>query len=545
MSAARNRGIPSTRGAMETALALVAPTLRLTATLGLAVAYALGLLSPAPAGAQAVEVYPDAPEELVRLVDDAASEYLVTEKLAAQGRKVRPDDALEQAWLEMVFYAIADALTRDAIKGRSVRDVERLEYQAETARTDKQIGSPPSAKGSTSLAEKPGLPLLLGLAIEHGAVQRSVSGSAVNLSTSTYALMNIFATGETTPDDIWRRIGGSVSIPLSNDKSGANLSQVTEWSVRVQVLGSRDPTNAAFTRLWRTKIAAPSTRRLVELTGALQAVLSGNPQLTGVRDNLLARIKATVGDIRADHSRTENDSVARAEIRQVMLRALRDSIYEPVRTNLSARLRAGAATSHPRFEIDPATIRSVTETLIPRLVQAQAEENLNIAEVSRLLDRVKEPAVLSLEYTDHRDTPNRYSEAKLLYERHVKPVDVVLNAASSFYAHPNAALGQESLRDYSVAFSLEARRANPFRRDANDLSDALISLSARFQHLEESSAGIAVVQLKGELPIAGGMMLPLSMTYANRAELIDESEVRINFGFTIDTDKLFALAKAR
>ena len=45
-------------------------------------------------------------------------------------------------------------------------------------------------------------------------------------------------------------------------------------------------------------------------------------------------------------------------------------------------------------------------------------------------------------------------------------------------------------------------------------------------------------QAKFTLPIADGIEFPVSVTYANRTELIDEKDVRGQFGFTLDTARL-------
>ncbi len=47
------------------------------------------------------------------------------------------------------------------------------------------------------------------------------------------------------------------------------------------------------------------------------------------------------------------------------------------------------------------------------------------------------------------------------------------------------------------------------------------------------------LQGKVKIPIAEGVELPLSLTFANKKDLIDERDVRGQFGFTFDTAKLF------
>ena len=51
-------------------------------------------------------------------------------------------------------------------------------------------------------------------------------------------------------------------------------------------------------------------------------------------------------------------------------------------------------------------------------------------------------------------------------------------------------------------------------------------------------------QIKLKIPITDGIELPISLTFANRTELIDESEVRGQIGFTIDTSRLIAGASS-
>ena len=50
-------------------------------------------------------------------------------------------------------------------------------------------------------------------------------------------------------------------------------------------------------------------------------------------------------------------------------------------------------------------------------------------------------------------------------------------------------------------------------------------------------------QLKLDLPVTAGVIIPISLTWADRPEVIDEKEVRGLFGFTIDTSKLAALLR--
>jgi hypothetical protein len=54
----------------------------------------------------------------------------------------------------------------------------------------------------------------------------------------------------------------------------------------------------------------------------------------------------------------------------------------------------------------------------------------------------------------------------------------------------------------------------------------------------------AIGQAKLTIPVKGsGVKLPVSLTFANRTELIKEKEIRGNVGITYDLDMLFAKFK--
>ena len=52
-------------------------------------------------------------------------------------------------------------------------------------------------------------------------------------------------------------------------------------------------------------------------------------------------------------------------------------------------------------------------------------------------------------------------------------------------------------------------------------------------------------QAKLTVPLSAGVRIPLSVTFANRTELIEEEDVRANFGITFNLDAVVAAVKAR
>jgi hypothetical protein len=77
------------------------------------------------------------------------------------------------------------------------------------------------------------------------------------------------------------------------------------------------------------------------------------------------------------------------------------------------------------------------------------------------------------------------------------------------------------------------------RRNSRD--PMTISLAGMGEWHSNDVPDIAKLQVKLTIPMPGvlaGLKIPLSVTFANRTELIDEKEIRGNVGFTLDLSKL-------
>ena len=126
-------------------------------------------------------------------------------------------------------------------------------------------------------------------------------------------------------------------------------------------------------------------------------------------------------------------------------------------------------------------------------------------------------------------------------------IDLTANASLTFFNSQPTGAGTKRLRDFRFAGQLDV----PFGR-VDELGKFLFSFAGRYERLMENEmlapnmmlapkGDIAVGQLKLTIPIRGtAFKIPLSVSFANRTELIKENEVRGNFGFTFDLDSLFA-----
>jgi len=148
--------------------------------------------------------------------------------------------------------------------------------------------------------------------------------------------------------------------------------------------------------------------------------------------------------------------------------------------------------------------------------------------------------------------PN-YSVLQVLFAKKTREgVSFIANGGLSIYHNPIREINQQQVRDYAFALSVEGNAGrSPFLSEGIDESQITFSFTGRYQRLLENrgvmnkKADIAVAQFKLEIPLFTGVALPFSITYANATELIKEDHVRANFGFTLDTDKIFQVLRLR
>jgi hypothetical protein len=98
-----------------------------------------------------------------------------------------------------------------------IKSIQIRQFMEETRRTDKQVGASATSEGSTSALEKPNFANLLAFAIEHGAIDKQVSGTTLTLSSSPYAFLAA-AQGDTSSTykkyEVFHRIGISANFNI-------------------------------------------------------------------------------------------------------------------------------------------------------------------------------------------------------------------------------------------------------------------------------------------------------------------------------------------
>src|SRR5947207_3077341 len=115
-----------------------------------------------------------APTQMPAIVRDAAKDAakIIIDRRDRKDRLHRddPEGVFVDSYLRIAIFAVAAAAGQDAVQ--SLSSQRKYIAAAESARTDKQSGSSDSGLASTNPVDKPGLPELLNVAIEHGAVEK-------------------------------------------------------------------------------------------------------------------------------------------------------------------------------------------------------------------------------------------------------------------------------------------------------------------------------------------------------------------------------------
>ncbi|MDT5120736.1 MAG: hypothetical protein QOC96_218 [Acidobacteriota bacterium] len=498
--------------------------------------------------------YPNVPERLEQMA--LATATLIINRraaAAAAGANFSLAGTFERHYDEMVYLTVADALFTDKEKV-NLHKLRWQKFAAETARTDKQIGASARSEGSTSAAEKPSFSDLLGFAVEHGAIQKEVNGTTLTLSSSPYALIaagngDTWDTSETYQKyDFFNRIGMSATFNISNQDNvltNASRKQLSEWSVKLRLNRDRSARSKDFQTNWDKNVKPLIERRAIILAAGFNEAFNRVAELKTLHRSVRDRFEPITGGangflldyLNANSTRSAADQIT--GLQQEILCRLKSEVYDPI--------QSGAITVDSDF-------RAYINQSITELVSAQLSAEEGKQAVEDEIKRLGEKPTSSFGYTNIRATTGSdYSVLKLLYEQKaVSPMNILANAALSFYHKPDRTMNQERVRDVVFALSFDGTAArSPFVSTELDQSQITFSFTGRYQrmmenrHVANKKADIASAQFKLEIPVFTGFSLPLSITYSNATEEGKKDHTRFNFGFTFDLDKLAALTKAK
>ncbi len=419
-------------------------------------------------------------------------------------------------------------------------------------RTDKQNGSDVQARGTTSLVLKGGTPAVLSWAVENGAATSTTSGSTITFRFNPLGMIQALnnKTGYFTAYDdnekdpftkFLRKTSFGVSFDTGRgDQPGVftgNKRQLSAFSARYEFVSDRDPRNQRHATKWANlvdKTQVDYTNAAVKLRGSLVE----EPHCADPGLNPCPRARL----IRAQ---------------------FKDPVLQKWLEETNAQLRAiqpadGTTESAVVADVEKIIRKQVGLISIDKIGGNTRNQIISFVESldsyltarDTLLDEIAKGKVMAFEYTNHREVnaPDTSNFTFIAEKGTVGRMDLTFNAALNLYNQRPTKPNIKRIRDFVFAGQFDA----PLR-EISGVGQPVFSIAGRFERttgnafaldgtlVPNTKGDVGSLQLKFLLPIKGtGVRLPFSVTFANRSELIREKEVRTNFGFTFDLDRLFS-----
>jgi hypothetical protein len=436
--------------------------------------------------------------------------------------------------------------------------IKNFILNAEDANTDKQTGADANAKGTTSIVVKGGVPAVLNFGVENGGATRSIDGTTVTFRFNPVGFietlanknpLTAFARGfaqvsntnktknsnefsyESKPINYFRKLAVGLAFDTSRGQTLPTLTgrerQLSAVSVKYEFLNERNARHPKYNDDWK-KLALESGSTLIEkLTRIEQVIFDDNQKF---KNTLLEKW-------------LENTNKALENLPQ-------NSTVADIETEIKNQLKL----------IPVEELRKDADLL--KALNATAQANIDFQKEQKLLlNKIAKAPVIAFEYTNYRepvlpDTHNFnfiFAKGIPLGKRDDAPVmDLSFNASLTFFNKKPADLTVKRINNFSFAGQLDIPLGgvNP---EANFFG-TVFSFAGKYQRLTGNATaldGTPLPNTKGDIWVGQskltipldrfgltGIKFPISVTFANRTELVRESRVRGNFGFTFDIDKI-------
>jgi hypothetical protein len=406
----------------------------------------------------------------------------------------------------------------------------KLLQQYEEERSDEQLGASSSAAGTTTLVSKGTVPKILALAVENGAVTRAQSGTTVtfraNVGGSMQALAGKGFLQLTPVDDPAAALLSRLSLSASFDTSRgaaaggntltADQQQLSQWTGRLELVNQRDLRSRRTAQRWTTALSARLTS-VSAVSEGLRNLITAEPAFqTWERETAAAVEKVRTSDA-----------------------------GRPADARISS-LTEVLASAEGRIPL-PADLSTETRAALSTYDQSTSEFAMARQEVLR---DIRKGLLATFEYTNDRPLKGPQTSNARLVGAVGGAVDLTGNASVTVFDSIPMGVTRR-VRDYQLAGQIDVKMGTALSAGAY-----ILSLSGKWvRQLEDSVSDAGVVlpgtkgsiatgQLKLTIPVKGsGARIPLSLTFANRTDLIKERIVRGNVGVSFDLDTVFARFK--
>jgi hypothetical protein len=406
--------------------------------------------------------------------------------------------------------------------------------EASEVRLDKQLGASSVTGVSPSLVTHGGVPFILGLAVENGGLTQTGNDTAITFRGNPVGLINAFKT-----KGFMEMVKESESDPLTR------FLKKTSFAFTFNTDRGRDP--GVFTG---------SSHQLSAVSARIELINKRVPQLyikdwenfIGNEAKRLARVINDNADKLVDPNTLEwKDRALRNWLAQTQADLTAASDAE-----VSGVLQT-ALNNLPVDDLEPNTISALTD--IENALDAYQTGR------ERIVDKINNGTVVTFEYLNKRDVnlPDT-SNFMIIAEKGTAGgrVNFTFNGSLTIFnnmtslrnfvaANPTLPAPRR-VRDFQFAGGMDIpfgsmQDFGKFVFFANGKYERLLenAIDELGQVLPNTTGDIAHLQLGLKIPVAKtGFKIPVSVTFANRTELITERTVRGNFGFSLDLDTIFS-----
>jgi hypothetical protein len=429
-----------------------------------------------------------------------------------------------------VLFAYEQSLTREL---RFIED----------ARTDKQIGAPAAAGGSTSLVSKAGVPAILAFAVEHGALTQTVNDTSVTLRGNAVGWLDLLQNQDVIAsydDDSsfvrgLRRISYSFTFDAAPTKpapteerpdpeeieklSEGTERQLTAYTIRVSLIDQRDPRRLDNRASVQTMLQGAGVN-LLEASAFLDPVVNSSEYrvwLQNARVALAAEGEMSEADIeRVLYAQLES-------LRQLMIQRIPDFDAGIVRFVKALRTFDGARGAW--FRNLQQRFMMAAELVRTRPPSKAATSTFRVIAEGR-------PGKSAWDLTGNFAVT--YQDDGIALVPEPKETGGWRDIQFAFQAErPLGNLGSRlgggsGIGPPVFAFDYLSRKL---------FDKGVVTFAGHDFNVEPG--WIHAAQAKITIPVKGsGVKVPLSISIANRTELLREKTVRAHFGFTFDLDVL-------
>ena len=438
-------------------------------------------------------------------------------------------------------------------------------------RINQQFGESAAGGGATSLVSRTGVANLVSAALENGALARDKQGTVTTFRANAYAVYRMFGGAERacsivnpacdTPGELALR-GLSASIAFDNAAPQPILTADT-----------------------KSATGTPATGPLTFLGQG------GQISSVGVRYNYLRRTSPTTKDQIAVWKTALNKTNVSSKALVEQLETFANNLAAKPGLNLFEKeVSEGFDNAFKATPQSPTLVQDLValyQTAFDKLFPGVNRTDLdNLTEANRSFNSNLDDALASIllksettvEY-NHVKPPNqvalstfRFAVDKKIHRKSRRSANaadddydglLTANGSLELYESRPSGLNGGRLRDIQMGGQFDLKLGSP-----NWEARPLFSVAGYYQYQKENAilefnknpqtpygsiplpkpavevlntkGHIGIVQGKLTIPIGKVLTLPLSVSWSNRTELIKASEIRGQFGISVDVDKLFA-----